>query len=102
MTRIVYRISIRVGVVGFQSYINTDLLSSGVMLYDTICLDTELYIIAISTMHYPYSFDLLSRKVCNLLLRIANQPQASNATPIGEGDVLPIRRELPSRCFVLD
>jgi hypothetical protein len=56
-----------------------------------LCLDCELYVVAISTMDNPYSLDLLKRKCCNLLLRIADQPQASNTTLIGEGDVLPIR-----------
>jgi hypothetical protein len=68
----------------------------------TLCLDCELHIVAISTMDNPDPLDLLGRKCCNLLLGIADQPQASNATPIGEGDVLAIGFQLPARLLVLD
>src|SRR6266516_4359730 len=67
----------------------------------TLCLDSELQIVAISTVDNPDPLDLLKRECSNLLLGIADQPQASHTTPIGEGDVLPIRRELPARLLVL-
>src|SRR6266700_3420448 len=70
------------------------------MLYGTLCLDSELYIIAISTVDNPDPFDLLGRKGCDLLLRISNQAQPTNPTAIGEGDVLAIRLKLPTRLFV--
>src|SRR5712692_4681544 len=97
MAGIVYRLALRVGVVGFESYINADLLSRRLMHNDPLSLDPKLHIVAISTVDNPDPLDLPARKCCNLLLRIAYQPQASNTTPIGEGDMLPIRRELPAR-----
>src|SRR2546422_7705663 len=101
MTRIVYRISRGIGIVGFQSYIDTNLFLRWLVYGSTLCLDCELHIVAISTVHNPDPLDLLGRKCCNLLLRIAYQSQTSNTTPIGEGNVLPIRRELPARLLVL-
>src|SRR6266853_4178146 len=101
VARVLYRVALGVGIVGFQPYINAYLLSRRLMHDGTLCLDSELHIVAIGSMDNAYPFDLFKRKGCNLLLRIADQPQASNTTPIGEGDVLPIRREPPSRCFVL-
>ena len=73
------------------------------LVYDTShYLDSELHIVAISTVDNPDPLDLLKRECSNLLLGIADQPQASHTTPIGEGDVLPIRRELPARLLVLN
>src|SRR5216117_2664769 len=63
LPRIVDRLALRVGIVGFESHINPDLLSRGVMLYDPLCLDPELDIIAVSTMHQPHPLDLLRGKV---------------------------------------
>src|SRR5437667_11486144 len=89
--RVLYGMLLGVRVVGFESDINPYLLASRNMFDHTLCFDSELHIIAISTMHDTYSLDLLCREVCNPLLGIANQPQTSNATSIGEGDMFPIR-----------
>ena len=91
LTRVVYGVAIRVRIVGFQSYINSYLLSCRLMHNGTLCLDTKLHIVAISPMYNAYSLDLIKRECRNLLLRVAYQPQTSNITPIGEGDVLPVR-----------
>ena len=91
VARIVYGVTLRVRIVGFESYINAYLLSSRLVDDGTFCLDCELHIVAVSTMHNPDSLDLFCRECCNLLLRVAYQSQASNTTAISEGDVLAIR-----------
>src|SRR6266849_5742619 len=91
MARVLNGVALGVGIVGFQPYINSYLLSGRLMHDDTLCLDCELHIVAISPMYNAYPLDLLKRKCCNLLLGVAYQPQASNTTPVSEGDVLPIR-----------
>src|SRR6266702_7179652 len=99
LTGVVYGVAIRVRIVGFQSYINSYLLPCRLMHDGTLCLDPKLHIIAISPMYDAYSLDLIKRECRNLLLRVAYQPQTSNITPIGEGDVLPVRFQLPTCCF---
>ena len=91
LTRVVYRLALRVGIVSFESHINSYLLSSRLVNDDTFCLHSELQIVAVSPMHNPDLLDLFGRECCNLLLRVAYQPQATNTAPIGEGDMLPIR-----------
>src|SRR5258708_27118479 len=102
VARIVYRVALRVGIERFESDINTCLLACRLMHDGTRCLDPKLHRVAIRTMHDTHPFDLRERKGCNLLLGIPNHPQASNPTPIGQGDVLAIWLNLPPGCFVLD
>src|SRR5438876_9886447 len=102
IARIVYRLTVGVGIVGFESHINAYLLSRRLMHESTLCLDCELDIVAISTMDNPDPLDLLGRKCCDLLLGVANESQMSDTTAVGDGDVLPVWREPPARCFVLN
>ena len=94
--------SLGVRVVGFESNINPYLFIRRNMLDLTFSLNRELAVVAISTMHYPHSLDLFDGKGCNLLFGITHKPESSNATAIGEGDMLAIRLYLPARLFVLD
>src|SRR5947209_16322233 len=71
------------------------------MFYLTFGLYRELAIVAISTVDNPDTFDLFGGEGSNLLLLIAYQPQATNATPIREGDVFPIRLDFPASLLVL-
>jgi hypothetical protein len=100
LPRIVDRLALRVRIVGFESHINPDLLSRGVMLYDPLCLDPELDIIAVSTMHQPHPLDLFRGEGFNVLLGIADESQTTNPTPIGEADVSAIGLHLPAGLLV--
>ena len=81
MTWVVYSLSFRVRIVGFESNINAYLLSRRNMFYGTFCLDSELDIVAISTMHDTYSFDLLFRKVSILCLGLpTNRKRPSHSS----------------------
>src|SRR5260370_22754192 len=101
VSRIVDCVALRVGIERFESDINPHLLACRLMHDGTRCLYPKLHTVAIRTMHDAYPFDLRERKGCNLLLGIANHPQASNPTPIGQGDVLAIGLKLPTRLLVL-
>src|SRR3989442_11610669 len=70
------------------------------MLYCAFGLYPKLAIVAIGTMHNPDALDLLGGEGFNVLLLVAYQAQAANATPIGEGDVFAIRFNLPARMLV--
>ena len=91
-----------VGVERFEPDINPHLFPSRNMFNVPVSLDTELDIIAIGPLDNSHPFDLLDGKGFNVLLGIANQTHAANATAIGEGDVLAIGRELPACLLVLD
>src|SRR3989442_4554719 len=70
------------------------------MFYCAFGLYPKLAIVAIGTMHNPDALDLLGGERLNLLLLVAYQPQAANTTPIGEGDVFPVRFDLPAALLV--
>src|SRR5205807_853716 len=70
------------------------------MLYHTCSLYPELAIIPIGTVDNPHSLDVFGGEGGNLLLLIAYQPQAPYPTPVGEGDVLAVRFDLPS-CLLI-
>ena len=62
----------------------------------------KLDVVAISAVYYPHALDLLFWKSGDLLFRVAHEPQTSDATPVGETDMLAVRFQLPARLFVLD
>src|SRR5690242_19914047 len=80
VTGVLYRVALGVGIEDFYPHVDTDLLSRRHMHDDPLCLDTELDIIAISTMNNPHPLDLPGRKGCNLLLGITNQAQPPDPT----------------------
>jgi hypothetical protein len=71
------------------------------MFYCAFGLYPELAIIPIGTVDNPHTFDLLGGEGRNLLFLVAYQAQATYPTPISEGDMLPVRLNLPSGLFVL-
>src|SRR5260370_21656574 len=71
------------------------------MFYLTFGLYPKLAIVAISTVDNTHSLNLFGGEGGNLLLLIAYQPQATNATTIREGDVFPIRLDFPASLLVL-
>jgi hypothetical protein len=101
VARILDSRALRIGVVGFQADINADLLACRDVLYPSLRLDAELDVVAVSTADQTNPLDLLAREGFDVLLRIADQPQSSNATPIGEANVLAIVIQLPACRFVL-
>src|SRR5260370_6854080 len=60
VSRIVYRVALRVGIERFESDINTYLLAFRLMHDGTRCLYSKLHLVAIPTIHHTYPFDLLS------------------------------------------
>src|SRR2546426_5099079 len=92
----------RVGIECFQSHIDTDLLGRSLMYYLSLGLYAELHEVAIGSTDNADSFDHASGKGFDVLLLVAYQPQASNTAAVGEGDVLAILVEFPSRGFVFD
>src|SRR6266436_4167294 len=72
VTRVLNGVVLAIGIVGFESHVNAHLFAGGSMRNRPLCLYSKLHIVPIGTMHNPYSLDLLWRKVCNLLFRIAN------------------------------
>ncbi len=97
VTRVLYGISLGVGIVGSESHINADVLSRWLMHDGTFCLDCELHIVAISTVDNPDPLDLLCEEMRQFSPGITNQSQASNTASIGEGDMFPVRFQLPAR-----
>ena len=93
-------VALRVGVVGLESHVNADLFATWDMFYCSFALYPELAIVAIGTMHNPDAFDLLGGEAFNLLFLVAYQSQATNATPIGEANMLAVRFDLPTRVLV--
>src|SRR5256885_6397269 len=102
MARVLHLVPIGVGIVGFESHINSYLLSGWNMRNRPLRLYCKLDIVAIGTMHNPYALDLLRGEVLNMLLRIAHQTQAPNPTPIPQGDMFPIRFQLSAGLLVLN
>ncbi len=94
--------AVRVGVVGQKAQINAD--RRAVRLVDDLAgsLDSKLAIVAVRTAHDPHSLDLARGKGFDPLLLIANKPQPSDPAAIREGDMPPVRLQLPSGLLVLD
>src|SRR5579875_2931866 len=70
------------------------------MLYPPLCLEGKLGIVPVSASHDAYPFDKLEREGCNPLPFVAHQAQASDATAIGEDDVLAVGFQFPARLLV--
>jgi hypothetical protein len=83
-------LTIGVGVEDLQTHVDADHASGLDMLYLAFGLDTQLHIISIGAMEDANPLDLFNREGFNVLPRIADQAEASNATPVGEGDMPPI------------
>src|SRR6185437_4130656 len=72
------------------------------MLYAPLCLYRELAIEPIGPLDETNPLDLLAGKLLDVLVFVANEPQAPDVTSIREGDMLPIGFQLPSSLLVLD
>src|SRR5690348_5222464 len=71
------------------------------MFHLTRSQNGKLTVVAIGPLHDTYSFYLVRGKGFHRPLFVADQAQPSNATAIGEGDVLAIGFDAPSGLFVL-
>src|SRR5712691_9312853 len=100
MTRVLNGVAFGVRIECLQTYIDPEALAGRHMHDLPLCLNPKLHIVAIGPMYNPHAFDLLERKGFNLLLLIANEPQAPDTTPISERDVFPI--QFPARRLVFD
>jgi hypothetical protein len=90
-----YGVAVRVGGVGFQTDINADVFACGCVLDLASGIKRELTIVAVCTTDQTDTFDFLYWEVANALTWIADQAQATNATPISEDNMLAIRLKLP-------
>src|SRR5579885_1345198 len=99
--RIGNHVSIGVRVELLESHIDAHLCACRDMFHLAFCLHDKLDVVAISPLEDAYSFDLLDGKRGYILLFGSYQTQATNATAIGERDMLAIRIKFPSGDFVL-
>lgn len=102
VTLVLYRIPVGIGVEELQAHVDTDHAARLDMFTLALGLNTKLAIIAIGTAQDANPFDLLDWEGFDLLVRVPNQAEATNATAIGEDDMVPIGRELPACLFILD
>ncbi len=72
VARVIYRVALRVGIVGQEAHIDPNLSSGWLVDNLYLGLDAKLNGVAIGTVDNPYTFDLLQRKGSDLLARIAN------------------------------
>src|SRR2546423_674476 len=84
-------LTVRVSVEELQPHVDADYAACILVLDGTFGLDRELTIMPIGAAHDANALDLLYGKGFDVLVGIAHQSQASNVTPVGEGDVPSIR-----------
>ena len=101
MPGVVYGVAIGIRVEAFESHINPDHAARRQVCNLALGQHGELAIVAIGPLDNADALDLFKGKGGNLLLLVAHQPQASDPTAIGEGEVLAIGVQLPARRFVL-
>jgi hypothetical protein len=100
VTWVFYRIAMGVGIEGGPSNVYTYHASSRDMFDLALCLDTELSIVPIGSTHKTHPLDLLDGEGFKVLVGIAYQTEPTNATTIGEANVLAVVFQLPPRGFV--
>lgn len=94
--------ALAIGIVSLETYVDPNRCEAWAMLNLTFGLYAELDIVAIGTMNNPHPFDLFGGKGFNVLVLVAYQSQATNATAIHEADMLAIRFDLPASLLVFD
>jgi hypothetical protein len=101
LMRVLDGVTFRVGIVGFESYVDADLLPSWDMRERPISLDTERHRVAIGSSEKANPLDLFEGKGFDVLFLVPDEPKSPDATAIGEGDVFARRRQFPAGLLVL-
>ncbi len=102
VSRVLNGVALRVGQKSLESHIDADGFPRWNMLDAALCLDSELDIVAISTLENANSLDLLAGECFDLLFLIPNQAQTPDPAPIRERDMLAIRLKFPTGLLVFD
>lgn len=92
-------VTVRVGRVGFESHINTNLPATGLMLNMSLCGDAELTVVAIGTLDNADPFDV-GYRTCSQITT-ANQAQSAYLAAIRKGDMFAIVVQLSARGLVV-
>src|SRR5947209_15829192 len=100
MTGVLDGVPIAIGQECRESHIDPDMFASGNMLYASFSSNSKLAEIAVSPLDQANAFDLFCGKRCNLLLLVANQPQATDPAAIRESEMLAIGLHLPASLLV--